>query len=202
MSLKAVIIEDHKTLLSSFMQIIDNDDRFIVVNGYVSCEDALDNFENDNPDIMLIDVQLPGMNGIEGIKKFKRLKTEVQAVIITVHEDSKYIFDALCAGAVGYLTKNTGSEKLVNALWEACNGGSPMSASIARKVVESFQSPLERSLTDKENIVLQLLTKGKSYASIANELHLSINTIKTHIRNIYDKLQVNSREEIMKKYNM
>jgi len=201
MSIRVVIIEDYKILLSSFTEIINSEDGFTVVGGYTSCEEALSNFEKDTPDIMLIDLQLPGINGIEGIKQFKMLKPSIPTIIITVHEDSKYIFEALCAGAIGYLTKNTEPEELVSALTQAYNGGAPMSTKIARKVVESFRAPQEKALSKRENSVLQLLAKGKSYASIAKELHLSINTIKTHTRNIYEKLQVNSREDIIQRYN-
>ncbi|MDY8138451.1 response regulator transcription factor [Aquimarina sp. 2201CG5-10] len=201
MSIRVVIIEDYETLLSSFVEIINSTDEFIVVGGYTNCEDAIINFKHDNPDVMLIDVQLPGINGIEGIKQFKALKPSIPTVVITVHEDSKYIFDALCAGAVGYLTKNTEPQELISALIQAHQGGAPMSAKIARRVVESFQNPKEKDLSDRENDVLELLAKGKSYATIAKELHLSKNTIKTHTRNIYEKLQINNREEIIQKYN-
>lgn len=202
MSLRVVIIEDHEILLHSYAEIIDSDSQFTTVGKYISCETALINFKNDNPDILLIDVQLPGINGIEGIKTFKRFKPQVQAIVISVHEGSKYIFEALCAGAVGYLTKNIEPQELISALLQAKNGGAPMSSKIARKVVESFQFPKEEELSDRENDVLELLAKGKSYGAIAQDLHLSINTIKTHTRNIYEKLHVNSKKEIIQKYSL
>ncbi len=202
MSLRVVIIEDHLTLLNSFKEIVNAEQDFNVVAAYTNCEDAIKNVLNDLPDFILVDVQLPGMNGIEGIKCMKNLHPSVHAIVITVHEDSKHIFDALCAGAVGYLTKNIDPKELVNALQQARYGGAPMSSRIARKVVESFRFPKEKTLSNRENNVLELLAKGKSYAAIAEELHLSINTIKTHTRNIYEKLQVNNKKEIIQKYGL
>lgn len=200
MSLKVVIIEDHKVLLHSFTEIVNSDAQLEVTGAYTNCESALLNFNHDNPDVLLIDVQLPGMDGIEGIKVFKKLKQNILPIIISVHEGSKYIFEALCAGAVGYLTKNVEPEELIRAILQANNGGAPMSSIIARKVVESFQFPKEKELTERENDVLKLLSQGKSYGAIAKELCLSINTIKTHTRNIYEKLHVNSKKEIIQKY--
>ncbi|WP_106794105.1 response regulator transcription factor [Aquimarina sp. Aq78] len=198
--IKVIIIEDNITLLDSYKDIINEAEIFKVIGTYEDCETAILNIKSDNPDIALIDIRLPGINGIEGVKRLKSIKPNLLSIMITVYNDTKYIFDALCAGAIGYLTKNTEPEELINALTEAYNGGAPMSALIARKVVDSFVLPKEKSLSDRENNVLQLLSKGKSYASIGNELNVSINTIKTHTRNIYEKLQVNSREEIIKKY--
>ena len=202
MPLKVVIIEDHITLLSSFVEIVSSSSDFEVVASYSNCENALSNIHQDSPNLVLVDVQLPGINGIEGIKQMKMIDPKIQAIVITVHEDSKYIFEALCAGAVGYLTKNIDPEELISALRQAKSGGAPMSMKIARKVVESFRSPQEENLSNRENQVLNLLSKGKSYAAIASQLSLSVNTIKTHTRNIYEKLQVNSKEEIIKKYSI
>ncbi|OED35595.1 hypothetical protein AB832_06285 [Flavobacteriaceae bacterium (ex Bugula neritina AB1)] len=148
MLFKIVVIEDYKILLSSFIKIINNSEYFITVGGYTNCEDALDNFQKDGPDIMLVDIQLPGINGIEGIRKFKKIKPI-------------------------------------------------MGTQIARKVVELFQFPHQNILSEIENNVLLLLTKGKSYASIAQELNLSVTNIKGHIRSIYNKLQINSKEIIL-----
>jgi len=200
MSLRVLIIEDHEVLLHSFAEILNSNSGLTVVGTYTNCEDAIQHFKHDNPDILLIDIQLPGMNGIEGIKVFKKLKQNLHPIIISVHEGSKYIFEALCAGAVGYLTKNIEPEELIRAILQANNGGAPMSSIIARKVVESFQFPKEKELTERENDVLKLLSQGKSYGAIAKELYLSINTIKTHTRNIYEKLHVNSKKEIIQKY--
>jgi len=201
MPLRIVIIEDNEVLLNSFSEIINSDADFIVVGTYTSCETALECFAQDVPDILLIDVHLPGMNGIEGVKAFKKINSKVHAVIISVHEGSKFIFEALCSGAVGYLSKNIEPQELLHSLKQVNSGGAPMSSKIARKVVESFQFPNEEALSERENEVLKLLAKGNSYGAIAQELFLSVNTIKTHTRNIYEKLHVNNKKEIIQKYS-
>lgn len=199
--LNIIIIEDHESILESFKEIINSSDKFKVTGAFLSGENAIEFINNKNSaDIMLVDIQLGGINGIETIKEIKKKKPSILPIIISVHENSKFIFDALCAGAVGYLNKNISPKELITALEQTCSGGAPMSSNIARKVVESFQLPHEKELSERENEVLTLLAKGKSYASIADELFLSINTIKTHTRNIYEKLQVNSKKEIMDKY--
>lgn len=199
--LNIIIIEDHESILESFKEIINSSDKFKVTGAFLSGEKAIEFINNKNSaDIMLVDIQLGGINGIETIKEIKKKKPSILPIIISVHENSKFIFDALCAGAVGYLNKNISPKELITALEQTCSGGAPMSSNIARKVVESFQLPHEKELSERENEVLTLLAKGKSYASIADELFLSINTIKTHTRNIYEKLQVNSKKEIMDKY--
>lgn len=196
-----IVIEDHENILNSFIEIINNSPKFNVVSGFTSGEAAIQFIEKQsNIDIMLVDIQLEGINGIQTIKEIKKTIPNILPVIISVHENSKYVFDALCAGAIGYLTKNISPKELINALEQIQKGGAPMSSNIARKVVESFQSPNEKKLSERENQILNLLAKGKSYASIADELYLSINTIKTHTRNIYEKLQVNSKKEIIEKY--
>jgi len=200
MSLRVVIIEDNEVLLNSFSEIINSDSEFVVVGTYTSCEAALECFACDAPDLLLIDVHLPGMSGIEGVKVFKQINIKVHAVIISVHEASKFIFEALCAGAVGYLSKNIEPHELLQSLKQVKSGGAPMSSKIARKVVESFQFPNEEALSKRENEVLKLLAKGKSYGAIAQELFLSVNTIKTHTRKIYEKLHVNNKKEIIQKY--
>jgi len=199
--LNVVIIEDHQVILESFEEIVNSSDQFNVIGAFLSGKEAIEFVkENTKPDLMLVDIQLGGINGIETIRKIKKIIPNVLPIIISVHENSKFVFDALCVGAVGYLNKNTTPQELINALNQAYHGGAPMSSNIARKVVESFQTPNEKNLTERENEILTLLAKGKSYASIAEELFLSVNTIKTHTRNIYDKLQVNSKKEIIEKY--
>lgn len=199
--LNVVIIEDHEGILESFTEIVNTSEEFQVIGGFESGEQAIEFIKKEpKVDIMLVDIQLVGMNGIQTIKEIKKITPSILPVIVSVHENSKYIFDALCAGAIGYLTKNITSKELITALQQTQQGGAPMSSNIARKVVESFQLPHEKELSERENQILTLLAKGKSYASIADELYLSVNTIKTHTRNIYEKLQVNSKKEIIEKY--
>jgi DNA-binding NarL/FixJ family response regulator len=197
--MKVVLIEDYEILRNSFKEIINDHSNYEVIADFDSYETALPKIKELNPDIVLTDITLPGLNGIEGIKQLKQLLPKVNIIVVSVHENSKYVFDALCAGAVGYLTKNSGKQKIIEALEQLKLGGSPMSINIARMVVESFQNKNNNELTLRENEVLNLLSHGKSYASIADELCLSINTIKTHVKNIYEKLQVSSKEELINK---
>lgn len=196
---KVVLIEDYEVLRNSLVEIINQEKEYEVVGDFESYEDALPKIKKLNPDIVFTDITLPGINGIEGTKQLKQLLPNVSIIVISVHENSQYVFDALCAGAVGYLTKNSGKQKVIEALNQLKLGGAPMSVNIARMVVESFQKKSYNELSQRENEVLNLLSKGRSYASIADELCLSINTIKTHVKNIYEKLQVSSREELMNK---
>lgn len=175
--------------------MIDDCPDFEVVGTYYNCEDALSEIDTKAPDYVIIDITLPGMNGIEGIRHIKSKLPNVSIVVVTVHENSQYVFDALCAGAIGYLTKSSGKEQLLASLYQAKKGGAPMSINIARMVVESFQEKKLKELSARENNVLTLLSEGKSYAVIGEELNVSLNTIKYHIRNIYEKLHVKNKVE-------
>lgn len=197
--IKVVLIEDYDILRNSLKEIINQEEGYEVVADFESYELALPKIKSINPEIVLTDITLPGIDGIEGIKQLKQLLPNVAVIVVSVHENSQYVFDALCAGAVGYLTKNSGKQKVIEALNQLRLGGAPMSVNIARMVVESFQKKSHNDLTQRENEVLDLLSKGKSYASIADELFLSVNTIKTHVKNIYEKLQVSSKEELINK---
>ncbi len=199
--MKVVLIEDYEVLRNSLKEIINQEEGYEVIGDFESYEDALPKIKKLDPDIVLTDITLPGINGIEGIKQLKEIFPNVVIIVITVHENSQYVFDALCAGAVGYLTKNSGKQKVLEALHQLKMGGAPMSVNIARMVVESFQKKKHHDLTARENQVLELLAKGKSYPTIADEMCVSLNTIKTHVKKIYEKLQISSREELMKKYN-
>ena len=198
---KVVVIEDNKTLNNAFVTIIENSTSFCVTGNYYNCEDAIQNLKKDAPDIILMDIKLPGLNGVQGTRKIKKLKPKIDIIIITVFENSETVFDALCAGATGYLTKSTTSLKLIDALNEVTKGGAPMSINIAKMVVSSFKKTIHVDLTEREHEVLTYLAKGKSYRSIAEILFISQNTIKFHIKNIYDKLQVKSKEEAIQKAN-
>ena len=192
---EVAIIEDYDVIKSLYEKIINTTDEFKVIGSFSSCEEALTTFRKNTPDIVLLDITLPGMNGIEGIPLIKELLPNVIIIVNTIHENSKYVFDALKAGAIGYITKSSGEEKILQALKEAVRGGSPMSTRIARMVIQSFQQNTLSNLTKQENIVLENLAKGKTYNAIADQLCISLNTIKFHIKNIYGKLQVTNREE-------
>jgi len=199
---RVTIIEDNIPLAEGFKEAINKTESFKVVSVYDNCEDAIKNINDDIADIFLMDIELPGMNGVEGTLKIKKLTPKAIILIVTVHENSAIVFDALCAGATGYLTKNITPEQLINALGETASGGAPMSIKIAKMVVSSFQKqPSEITLSEREKEVLTLLAEGNSYSVIAEKLFISKNTIKFHLKNIYSKLQVNSNILAIQKAN-
>lgn len=193
-----MIIEDNEPLNNIFSEIIKSSKKYSLVGAYLSCEDAFKFIKEDIPEIVLMDIELPGIDGIQGTKEIKKIFPKTKVIMITVYENSRNVFDALCAGATGYLTKNTNSDKLIEALDELQAGGAPMSINIAKMVVESFKKSPDSVLTERETQVIEMLAKGSSYKSIALKLDISINTIKYHVKNIYDKLQVHSKEDAIK----
>lgn len=193
------IVEDNEVVREGFALLISSVSHHQVVSTYSTCEDAIKSLNTDKPDIILMDLELPGMHGIEGIRRIKKLLPKVDILVISVHSNSELVFQALCAGASGYITKNAGHSKLLDAIAEVQRGGAPMSSQIARLVVQSFQKNTDSPLTARETEVLELLAKGKSYTIIANELFVHKETIKSHIKNIYCKLQVNSKADAIEK---
>ena len=191
------IVEDNDVVRDGLKLLINSMSNHVVVGAYISCEQALKNLDKDMPDVILMDLDLPGMSGIEGIKRIKKRTPEIHILVITVHEDSDMVFDALCAGASGYITKNANHSRLLDAIDEIQKGGAPMSSNIARMVVGSFQKNYNSPLTARETEVLELLAKGKSYTVIADELFIHKETVKSHIKNIYFKLQVNSKADAL-----
>ncbi|WP_445456655.1 response regulator transcription factor [Flavobacterium sp. HNIBRBA15423] len=198
---RIVLIEDYELVRNTYKEMINSTEDFEVVGDFESCEIAIPKLDELQPDILFMDINLSGMNGIEGIKIIKKQFPQLAIIVVTVNEESNYVFEALCAGAVGYITKVSGKQKILEALVQLDQGGAPMSIKIARMVVESFQEKKLNELSDRENEVVTLLAKGKSYAAIGEELNVSINTIKTHARNIYEKLHVTSKNEVIKVYN-
>ncbi len=190
---KIVIIEDTDVVRESLKILIGGFGGYQVTGAFAMCENALKFMEKNQPDLVLMDMELPGMNGIEGIKHIRKKWPELDVLMLTVHEDSDLVFQALVAGASGYITKNSDHNKILDAINEVKNGGAPMSTNIARMVVESFQKNLNSPLSRRETEVLELLSAGKSYSVIADELFIHKETVKTHIKNIYVKLQVNSK---------
>jgi DNA-binding NarL/FixJ family response regulator len=196
---KITIVEDNDVVRDGFALLIDSVSEHEVVSTYDNCEDALKNLKKDRSNVILMDLELPGMHGVEGIRRIKKLSPEVSIIVITVHANSELVFQALCAGASGYITKNAGHSKLLDAIAEVQRGGAPMSSQIARMVVQSFQKNTDSPLTSRETEVLELLAKCKSYTVIADELFDHKETIKSHIKNIYTKLQVNSKADAIEK---
>ncbi len=192
------IIEDDSMIRESYSYLIANSDGFEVVGAYKSYEEAAKNFLNIRPDVILLDVELPGINGIEALPKIKKLLPTVQILILTVYENNETVFDALSQGASGYLTKNTSSNKIIEAIKEVLEGGAPMSAGVARLVINSFQRNQNSPLSKRETEVLENVSLGKSRRRIADELFIDMETVKTHIKNIYQKLDVHSKADAIK----
>ena len=199
--MRVVIVDDHQEIREAFAQLISMNNEYLVVATYENCEDALVGIKSDRPDIILMDIDLPWMSGIQGTQQIKKICPSASIVIITVFENSKTVFDALCAGATGYLTKSSDKDKLMNALDEVKKGGAPMSTHIAKMVVQSFQKNHNSPLTERETEILSLLAGGKSYNSIGDALFISKDTVKFHLKNIYIKLQVNNRSDAIEKAN-
>ncbi|MEM6686193.1 MAG: response regulator transcription factor [Bacteroidota bacterium] len=189
------VIEDNAIFRENMVAYIQQLDHYFLLGAYEDFETAYADFKSGNlPDIVLMDIGLPGINGIEGTKRIKQQFPKTDLIIVTVFEDSNMVFEALKAGACGYLTKSLGLPELTKALDDLKKGGAPMSNKIAKMVVESFQlNHQDNTLSKREKEVLTLLAQGKTYSTIAEELFISKTTVRTHIRNIYQKLHVNSK---------
>ena len=199
------IVEDNRFVREGWLAALEAVEGFKVIGVHGSCEEALAAKSFTDSQVVLMDIGLPGMSGIEGVQILKERTPDVAVIMCTVYEDDQKIFDALCAGAIGYLLKDVGSSQLVAGIREAAAGGSPMTPAIARKVIATFQRPAATApppghdLTDREREVLVLLAEGKSYASIAQQLFLSRDGVISRIRRIYEKLHAHSRGEAVAK---
>jgi DNA-binding NarL/FixJ family response regulator len=204
MATSVSIVEDNEKLRGTLARVLNRADGFSCASQYPSAEDALKDLPNVKPDVVLMDINLPGINGVECVRQLKKIMPQVQIMMLTVYEDTENIFDALAAGASGYLLKRTTGAELLNAIREVQRGGSPMTAHIARKVVQSFQrnapaQPAE-NLSEREQQVLDLLSQGLMYKEIADKLQISYETVHTYIRRIYEKLRVRTRTEAVAKF--
>ncbi|WP_121809683.1 response regulator transcription factor [Mucilaginibacter kameinonensis] len=197
-NIKVSIIEDDETLRDGYAFLIGATEGYDVISTYCSYDEASKKIATDKPDVILLDIELPGVNGIDAIPKLKKLLPNCYILILTVYESEKQIFNALAAGASGYLTKNTPSTKIIESIKEVREGGGPMSINIARLVIRSFQKNQESPLSKRETQILELIGEGKSRGQIANELFIDLETVRSHIKNIYLKLDVNSRADAIK----
>jgi DNA-binding NarL/FixJ family response regulator len=202
--IKVAIIEDVRSLREGFWMLIDGTPGFHCTGSFRTMEEALDKIGFDLPDVVLADVGLPGMNGIEGTRVLKERYPDLTLLMLTIYDDDDRIFDALCAGACGYLLKKTPPARLLESLKEAASGGAPMSPEVARRVVTLFREfrPPDRvdyNLTPHELRLLKLLVEGHNYKTAAATLGVSFNTICFHIKSIYEKLQVHSKSEAVSK---
>ena len=196
---RVLIIEDDDEIRNSFVLIVNSSQRFVAVKAYPNCEEAIKNLSHDRPEIVLMDIELPGMNGIAGTKIIKDKLPHTEIIMVTVYEDSDLVFEALKAGASGYITKSANYVELLTALEEICKGGAPMSSRVARMVIDNFHINPVSPLSKRETQILQLISEGKTYTQISEELFISRETSKTHIKNIYSKLQVNKKSEAIAK---
>jgi DNA-binding NarL/FixJ family response regulator len=193
------IIEDQHEVRESLVACLDNEPGMRCVGAHISGEDGLQKIPGENPDIVLMDINLPGMNGIQCVARLKKRLPNIQVLMLTTYDDGDLIFDSLRAGANGYLLKNAPQAELVQAVQQVHAGGAPMSLQIARKVINHFHKTKPASeldnLSPRELELLRLLAKGHRYKEIADELSINIGTVRTHINHIYEKLHVSSRTE-------
>jgi DNA-binding NarL/FixJ family response regulator len=199
------IVEDNDQLRATLARVLGRAEGFRSLSQYASAEEALKALPQENPDVVLMDINLPGMNGVECVRQLKQLAPGIQVIMLTVYEDTEHIFDALAAGATGYLLKRTPRAELLDAIREVQAGGSPMTAHIARKVVQSFartgpSTQPAQVLSPREQEVLDCLSRGFLYKEIADKLGISYETVHTYIRRIYEKLQVRTRTEAVARF--
>jgi DNA-binding NarL/FixJ family response regulator len=198
--IRAMIVEDQKDLREGLSTLVNYTPGFTCVGAFRTMEECIARIKHDVPDVILSDIGLPGMSGIEGIRIIKDLHPDLTVLVLTVYDDNEKIFDALCAGATGYLLKQTEPAELLRSVKEAVAGGAPMSPEVAARVIKLFREvrPPEKvdyDLTPHELRLLKLLVDGHNYVTASEQLKISYNTIKFHVRNIYDKLQVHSKSE-------
>ena len=199
------IVEDNDQLRGTLARVIGRAECFQCLGQYASAEEALKGLPQEKPNVVLMDINLPGMDGVECVRQLKQLLPDTQVMMLTAYEDTENIFNSLAAGASGYMLKRTKSAELLDAIREVARGGSPMTTHIARKVVQSFQRPVAAAnpaedLSPREKEVLDCLAQGFLYKEIAEKLGISYETVHTYIRRIYEKLQVRTRTEAVAKF--
>jgi len=203
--IRVTVFEDNKHLSESLFYLINGTPGFICAGAYHDCSDLLFKIKQSNPDVILMDIEMPGISGIEAVRIIKKEYPGIQILMQTIFYDDENIFNAICAGASGYLLKTTSPAGYIEAIKDVNNGGSPMSGSVARKVLEIFQkhiSPAQTNnyqLTPKEKEILQHMVQGKSFKMIADVMGISYETVRTHMKSIYNRLHVNSNTEAVSK---
>jgi len=205
MTVKIVIYEDNANLRESLRSLLTLAGDYEVAASYPDCMKVTEQIIQHHPDVVLMDIDMPGISGIEAVKKIRGFNKKVQIIMLTVFDDNAHVFEAMYAGANGYLLKKYVSDKLIHSIREVLEGGAPMSPSIARMIISNMQHPVQQTpendyqLTPREKETLQLLSQGNSFKMIAAELGISIDTVRTHIKRIYDKLHVRSQIEAVSK---
>jgi DNA-binding NarL/FixJ family response regulator len=205
-AIKIVVYEDNPDLRESLTVLLKGSMGFDLVGAFINCEKVVEQMQELSPDVVLMDIDMPIANGLKGLKDIKKTFPNVNVLMFTVFEDNESIFDAICSGAVGYLLKRTPPARLLESIYDAHHGGAPMTSSIARKVLQMLPSqPQQKSLdtshnlTDRETEILGLLVKGNSYKMIADKSNISMDTVRSHIKKIYEKLHVHSQTEAVAK---
>ncbi len=198
------LVEDNEAFRSSISELLDSSTDFQCEKATSSCEEAISWLdEGEVPRVVLMDIKLPGMDGIEGVKRFKAISPSTSVIMLTIYDDDENVFQAICAGANGYLLKDAGGDAILHAIHDVLKGGAPMNAHIARRVLEMFTRfavpKAEYGLSTREKEILQQLVEGLTMRQIAEKLFLSYYTIDTHLKNIYAKLQVHSRSSAVAK---
>ncbi|HET6274213.1 MAG TPA: response regulator transcription factor [Bacteroidota bacterium] len=198
------IVEDHQDLRASLALILRASPGYRCVGAYERCETLLDDLESIQPHVILMDIALPGISGIEGVKRVKSMNLDAKILMLTIYEDDAHLFQAICAGANGYLLKRSSPLEILQAIDSVVTGGVPMTASIAGQVIEMFRDFAPKSaecenLTPREHELLKSLTEGLDYKQIAERHFISIDTVRGHIRHIYEKLHVHSKSEAVSK---
>jgi|APAra7269096979_1048534.scaffolds.fasta_scaffold00086_51 DNA-binding NarL/FixJ family response regulator len=194
-SSRIVIIEDNAELRNVYSLVLKSIARYDVIATYETAEEALKELPKLKPDLAIVDLTLPGMPGISAIYKIKKMFPNIKVMVVTVHDDHESVFNSFCAGAIGYLTKDADPHDLIRAVDQVFAGGAPMTPKIATMIISSFHTNPNSPLTERETDVLRQLSQGKSYDYIAAALNVTRDTVKTHIRHIYEKLQVNNKSE-------
>jgi DNA-binding NarL/FixJ family response regulator len=205
MSIKVTIFEDNRNLREGLFQLIDGSEGFRCVGAFANCDRLIQHIKESKPDVVLMDIEMPGLSGIEAIKILKENFPEIKVLMETIFEDNDKIFDSICNGAEGYILKNTPPVLILSAIKEIYEGGAPMTPSVASKVLKMFKKNSSTSiketfdLTEREKEILKSLVEGMSYKMIAATRFISIDTVSGHIKNIYKKLQVHSKGEAVAK---
>lgn len=199
--IKVTVVEDIPELRNGLISLLQWDDRFEAVSAHNDAESAIEHIIALLPDIVMMDINLPGMNGIECIRQIKKECPQTQFIMFTIYEDDEHLFDALEVGASGYILKKASQQKILDSLEELYHGGAPMSTTIARKVINRFKIPEKKELniTGREKEILTLLSKGLLYKEISEQLHITTGTVKQHIHKIYEKLHVQNKTEAINK---
>jgi DNA-binding NarL/FixJ family response regulator len=202
--IKVLIYEDNPQLREGLTMLINGSDGFEVLSSFKNCNNVVEEVQAFKPDVILMDIDMPGVNGLEGLKLVREIDTTVKVLMLTVFDDNKNVFQAISSGANGYILKKTPPGKLLEYIAEAQSGGAPMTSSIATQVLKMFSSMNNEkgedyNLSDREKQVLQLLVEGYSYKMIAGEMFIAIDTVRSHIKKIYEKLHVNSKSEAVAK---